>query len=116
MTGETEPERILRRFNEEGVKAVALKLGANGAGLLWEGQISFVDRHPVKPVDTTGAGDSFDAGFLHAWLRGEAPEDCLRIASICGALSTEGLGGLNAFPSRDRLESELKKSECAKSR
>ena len=116
MTGETEPESILRRFREEGAKAVALKLGARGAGLLWEGRIVFVDPHPVKPVDTTGAGDCFDAGFLHAWLRGEPPESCLRMVAICGALSTEGLGGLSAFPSRDRLETELSKSECAKSR
>ena len=43
--------------------------------------------------DTTGAGDSFDAGFLHAWLGGAALADCLRLGAACGALSTRGLGG-----------------------
>lgn len=114
MTGERDPERILEQFRDEGVKAVALKLGSRGAGMLWQGRISFVGRHPVDPVDTTGAGDCFDAGFLYASLRSEDAETCLRAAAICGALSTEAFGGLSGFPSRERLEEELKKAECAK--
>ena len=39
------------------------------------------------------AGDSFNAGFLHTWLRGDAMENCLRFASACGALSARGPGG-----------------------
>ncbi len=114
MTGETDPEQILERFRDEGVKAVVLKLGSRGAGMLWKDRISFTGRHAVEPVDTTGAGDCFDAGFLHAWLASEDAETCLRAGAICGALSTETLGGLQGFPSRERLERELKKAECAK--
>jgi sugar/nucleoside kinase (ribokinase family) len=47
----------------------------------------------IDPVDTTGAGDSFDAGFLHAWLRGMPVPEALRWGSACGSLSTRGLGG-----------------------
>jgi sugar/nucleoside kinase (ribokinase family) len=47
----------------------------------------------IDPVDTTGAGDSFDAGFLHAWLRGMPLLDSLRWGAACGSLSTRGLGG-----------------------
>jgi sugar/nucleoside kinase (ribokinase family) len=114
MTGEHDACKILERFRDEGVKAVVLKLGNRGAGMLWQDQISFAERFHVDPVDTTGAGDCFDAGFLHAWLRSQDPETCLCAAAICGALSTEALGGLNGFPSRERLEEELKKAECAK--
>ena len=114
MTGEADPERMLERFREEEVKAVVLKLGERGAGMLWQDRIWFTQPHHVEPLDTTGAGDCFDAGFLYAWLNGEDPNTCLRAAAICGALSTEALGGLAGFPSRQRLEEELKKLECTK--
>jgi sugar/nucleoside kinase (ribokinase family) len=45
-------------------------------------------------VDTTGTGDSFNAGFLHTRLRGEKPADCMRFAAACGSLSTRGMGGI----------------------
>jgi sugar/nucleoside kinase (ribokinase family) len=116
MTGEDDAHRILEHFRGEGVKAVVLKLGNRGAGMLWQDRICFVARYHVDAVDTTGAGDCFNAGFLHAWLRSQDAETCLRAAAICGALSTEALGGISGFPSRDRLEVELKKAACAESR
>ena len=48
---------------------------------------------PVQPVDTTGAGDSFNAGFLHAWLDGRDLRQCLPWGAACGSLSTRGVGG-----------------------
>ena len=48
---------------------------------------------PIKALDTTGAGDSFNAGFLQAWLSGAPTADALRLGAACGALSTRGLGG-----------------------
>ena len=116
LTGATDPVLMLERFRDEGAKAVALKLGKNGAGLLWHGRISFVEPYHVAPEDTTGAGDCFDAGFLHAWLLGNGPEQCVRAAAVCGALSTLALGGVDAFPSAERLEQGLREMECAKSR
>ncbi len=113
MTDQTEPRAMLEAFAEAGVKAVVLKLGAHGAALLWEGRIIMGEPYPVEAHDTTGAGDSFDAGFLHAWLRGETPETCLRVATICGALSTEALGGIEAFPTKDELEEALSRSPIA---
>lgn len=110
MLGETEPEKILSAFAGAGVRAVVLKLGARGAALLWEGRITMGEEYPVPAVDTTGAGDSFDAGFLWAWLRGDAPERCLRVATICGALSTRALGGIEAFPTARRLEKALEQA------
>jgi ribokinase len=104
ITGEAETERMLRRFAEAGVKNVALKLGAKGAALLCKGDIRFAEPLAVTPRDTTGAGDCFDAGFLHAWLKAESPEACLSTANLCGALSCEAYGGIAGFPSRERLE------------
>jgi ribokinase len=114
MTGEGHPEQILRCFALAGVKRVALKLGARGAALLWDGEMFFIGPHPVTPLDSTGAGDCFDAGFLYAWLKGESPETCLRTANVCGALSTEAFGGIAGFPSPEHLERELEIGRCEK--
>jgi sugar/nucleoside kinase (ribokinase family) len=75
--------------------------------LLNDGAIHVGAAPAVTPVDTTGAGDCFDAGFLHAWLAGRPAEACLRMANICGALSTEAYGGIAGFPSRERVEREM---------
>lgn len=103
MTGQTETEAILRAFANAGLRSVALKLGANGSALLHDGNYHFAAPHIVVPMDTTGAGDCFDAGFLFAWLHGDAPAECLRIANVCGALSTQALGGIAGFPHRDEF-------------
>jgi len=98
-----EPHEILRRLRDKGLRSVALKLGGKGAALLWGRRQYLADPVPVETVDTTGAGDSFDAGFIYATLRGYDPQRCLHIANICGALSTRALGGIAAFPSPDEL-------------
>ncbi len=107
LTGEEDPVKILQTFAAAGVERVALKLGSRGAALLWDGAIFLADAHPVAPLDTTGAGDCFDGGFLHAWMKGHDPELCLRSANVCGALSTEAYGGIAGFPSSERVEHEL---------
>jgi len=109
ITGEQEAADVLRAFAGNGIGCVALKLGAKGAALLWNRQTHFVGAHPVHCVDTTGAGDCFDAGFLQAWLAGADPIECLRQANICGALSTEAYGGINGSPDLERLHEELRK-------
>ena len=95
---------MLRWFADAGLGRVALKLGARGAALLWDGQVEFSAGLGVKTVDTTGAGDCFNAGFLHSWLQGDQPEICLRAANICGALSTEAYGGVAGAPGAARLK------------
>lgn len=72
---------------------VAAKLGKRGSAALAAGRLYTAEPIEVEAIDTTGAGDSFDAGFLHLWLRGFQLESCLQCASICGGLSTRKLGG-----------------------
>jgi len=107
MTGESNWRKILEAFAEAGARRVALKLGYAGAALLWDGDMMRVEPISVEVVDTTGAGDCFDAGFLHFWLHGASPMECLRAANICGARSTEAMGGVNGFPSLERVRQEL---------
>lgn len=108
ITQENEPEAMLRAFEQMGLRGVALKLGERGSTLLWEERVYTCPPLPVQPLDTTGAGDCFDAGFLHAWLRGEEPLRCLQYGNICGALSTLRLGGLEGFPSIKQLQTALR--------
>ncbi len=104
ISGETGPQKILRALRDKGIRGVALKLGGRGAALLWRRRVFMVEACPVETIDTTGAGDCFNAGFIYAWLRGEKPQQCLEIANICGALSTRALGGIQGFPSLQELQ------------
>lgn len=61
-------------------------------------------------MDTTGAGDCFNAGFLDAWLGGESLDACLRAGNICGALSTRKMGGMDGFPTREEVNEWRSKS------
>lgn len=86
---------------------IALKLGAQGALGVREGQKIRVPSLPVKLVDTVGAGDSFDAGFIYGYLQGWPLEKSLRIAAVCGALSTKKAGGTAAQARLDEVLHEL---------
>jgi sugar/nucleoside kinase (ribokinase family) len=97
LAGTADPEAGLRRL-ENGHTRVVAKLGPKGAMALEGGRVVHVPAYPVEAIDTTGAGDSFDAGFLHRWLEGAPLVDCLRLGAACGALSTRGLGGTATQP------------------
>jgi sugar/nucleoside kinase (ribokinase family) len=103
ITGTSDPVEGIRRL-ENGRTRVVAKLGAQGALTLEAGEVVRVPAYPVETVDTTGAGDSFNAGFLHAWLAGAPALDCLRLGAACGALSTLGLGGTAAQPTLAEAE------------
>ncbi len=74
-------------------RLVVIKAGADGAYALAQGQAPVhAPAIPVTPVDTTGAGDSFNAGFVKAWLEGRPLIDCLRWGNAVGGLSTTAPG------------------------
>jgi sugar/nucleoside kinase (ribokinase family) len=103
ITGCDSPEAGLRAL-ENGRTRVVAKLGRDGTMALDGGRVIHVPAYPVEPIDTTGAGDSFNAGFLHRWLHGAPLVECLRLGAACGALSTLGLGGTAAQPTLTEAE------------
>jgi sugar/nucleoside kinase (ribokinase family) len=97
ITGAGTVEEGIRKL-ENGRLLLVVKLGAEGCLARHRGETFRAPAWPVQVVDTTGAGDSFNAGFLHAWKRGETISDCLHFAAVCGSLSTRGVGGTTAQP------------------
>lgn len=79
------------------VPLVAVKCGKRGALVQAAGQRWLLPAASVTPVDTVGAGDSFNAGFLAAYLRGEAPDACAAFGNRTAALSTLRPGGTESF-------------------
>jgi len=86
------------------VPLVVVKLGRKGA-IAQRGAERFASpAREVVAVDTVGAGDSFDAGFLHQYVRGDDLQSCLASGNLAGALSTTRPGGTEAF--RDVIHRE----------
>ena len=89
-------------------KVVAVKRGS-AAAICRSGQDQCSLAPPsVKTVDDIGAGDSFDAGFIHQRMRGAKLEDCLAFANLAGAYSTTKAGGTEAFRDRSSLVSFMR--------
>ncbi|MDI7277168.1 MAG: carbohydrate kinase family protein [Anaerolineae bacterium] len=97
ITGLENREAALDRLARQ-IPVVVIKLGADGAVARRGQEIARAASLPVQVVDTTGAGDSFDAGFVYGYLQGLALTECLEIAVACGSLSTRGAGGTGAQP------------------
>ena len=79
------------------VPLVVVKCGAEGAVVQQGDTRTIVKAVASTPVDTIGAGDSFNAGFLYAYCRGVNAAECARAGNIAGALSTLRSGGTEAF-------------------
>ncbi|MGD0752625.1 MAG: sugar kinase [Anaerolineales bacterium] len=92
-TAETAARALTRKCH-----LVAVKQGARGALACCGDELISVQAVPVQVVDTVGAGDSFDAGFLHGFLNEWSLEKTLSLAAACGSLSTRLAGGTAAQP------------------
>jgi sugar/nucleoside kinase (ribokinase family) len=90
------------------IPLIVVKCGQRGAVVQQNGKRDRVASLKVTPVDTIGAGDSFNAGFLHMWLRGEDPLRAAAFGNITGALSTLRPGGVAAHNDVSLRESFLR--------
>ena len=95
----------------EGAGMAVIKLGKNGSMAVKDGVVTYAPAYRVKAVDTTGAGDSFNAGFICGFLRGLSMEESLKWGNACGALSVTALGGNTGFPTLPELEAWFREHE-----
>lgn len=91
------------RFWRRASRNTIIKLGPHGSRWITGGQPAMdlaVPAPRVRVVDTTGAGDAFNGGFLVGWLSGHSPRECLRLGNFVGAQSTLAPGGVVALPTQ----------------
>jgi sugar/nucleoside kinase (ribokinase family) len=96
------------RLLEQVVACAVIKLGPRGVSAIKDGEVSFVPGFKVDAVDTTGAGDSFAAGFISGYVKGLPLRECMEIGNACGALSTLRPGGTASQPDQAAIKKLLK--------
>ena len=104
--GEPGLERVLRRLAALGPRPI-VKCGAQGALALDGAVVVRAAALRADPVDTIGAGDSFDAGFVYGHLHDWPLRRSLAFAAACGSLSTRAAGGVDAQPRVDEALAAL---------
>ena len=102
ITGQDNVQDALRYVGEM-VPIIAVKCGDKGAYAYCKGTIYQGEALKVDVVDTVGAGDSFNGGFIYGFLSKLSMEDCLRAGTICGSLSVCQPGGTRGQPNLSEL-------------
>lgn len=113
ITGEADPEAGLWALKGVAARTV-VKLGRDGAMTLENDRPVRLGAPHIEVLDSTGAGDNFNAGFLHAWLNRRPIDEALKLGVACGSFSTRGIGGTGAQPTEREALEFIKSSEQVK--
>lgn len=100
-------ERAAKVFLDKGVGNVVITMGALGAFATDGVRSELLPRIPVDAIDTTGAGDAFNGGFVTALSEGRDLFQALRFGNVTGALSVTRLGTAPAMPSREEIDAMM---------
>jgi sugar/nucleoside kinase (ribokinase family) len=84
-----------------------LKMGSKGAVCKCGPEVVKSSVYSVTPIDTTGAGDSFNSGFLYGFVNGKDLKTCVIYGSACGAIATTKIGGTSASPDFNEMQEFL---------
>jgi sugar/nucleoside kinase (ribokinase family) len=112
MMRDSDAERAIDRLAGL-VPLLVVKRGERGATAIERGRRYESEAVAVKSIDAVGAGDSFNAGFLHGFVRGWPLDRCLHFGNLTGSFSTTAPGGVQAFRDRARLDEFLAKNSAA---
>ena len=104
LTGESDPERATDVLLDQGVKLVAVTLGAKGAFIRVRSESRLVPGFRSNAIDTTGAGDAFNGGFVTALAEGKDIFEAARFGNAVGALSVTKIGTAPAMPHRSEID------------
>ena len=104
LSGCDTKEAAIERLLEAGAKNLILTEGKNGSGCYSRDGAITAPAFPVKAVDTTGAGDTFTAGLLHALSENFTIEQALRFAAACAATAVQSVGARSSMPTAAQME------------
>jgi 2-dehydro-3-deoxygluconokinase len=107
--GLKKPRSVVKLTKDYGIKATAVKMGERGCYVLDGEQYVFVPAMKSKFVDSTGAGDAFDAAFVVGILEGKNLLDAAKFANVAAALKCRGVGAVGPLPRRSEVMSFLNK-------
>jgi sugar/nucleoside kinase (ribokinase family) len=108
ITEEQDLEAAIRQLGQL-CPVIVIKDGSNCSLAYSKNELIHMPAISVDPIDTTGAGDNFNAGFLYAWLNSQSVETCLKWGNIVGGLSTTAMGGTTRKISCDEVREYLAK-------
>lgn len=101
-------EQCAKDFN---IEQLVIKDGGNGARVYQNGAWHKKEAFSVNPIDTVGAGDGFDAGYVYATLHGYSPEEALEFANGVGALVTTVSGDNEGLPYLEEVTALIRKEK-----
>ncbi|MEM4703489.1 MAG: carbohydrate kinase family protein [Candidatus Bathyarchaeia archaeon] len=104
LTGVVDYKKGAQMLLRKGVKIVAVKLGSKGCYVADSKETYHVEPFKVKPVDTTGAGDAFCAGFLYGLLKGKSLYECGRIGNFVASKVVEKKGARTGLARAEELK------------
>ena len=104
LSGCDTKEEAIERLLAAGARNLILTEGKNGSGCYNKDGAITAPAFPVKAVDTTGAGDTFTAGLLHAFSKGFPVEEALRFAAACAAQAVQVVGARSSMPTAAKME------------
>lgn len=111
LIGISSPDKIIKYFWDRGIARVAVKMGKSGCAVGYNGEISSIPHRDVVVVDPTGAGDTFNGGFLCGIAKGYTSFESAKLASIVASEQTKGLGAIKSIPYKDQVFTEFKRGE-----
>ncbi|MCS7120122.1 MAG: sugar kinase [Candidatus Bathyarchaeota archaeon] len=110
MFGTNDPHEAAKKVLEFGVEVAGIKMGSRGSLIMSkDGEEVSAPAFKVRVVDTTGAGDGWNAGLIVGLCRGWRLEECITVANAIGALIVTRRGAITAMPRKDELEKFLRR-------
>ncbi|WP_411345335.1 carbohydrate kinase family protein [Paenibacillus sp. WLX1005] len=102
-SGRQDIHQAIQRMSSHASHLV-VKMGSRGAVSVHNADRTYRSAYSVTAVDTTGAGDSFNAGYMYGVLTGKTAGECLQYGNACGALSVSAYGGNTGILDHDGVQ------------
>ncbi|HZJ88016.1 MAG TPA: sugar kinase [Sphaerochaeta sp.] len=107
LLGTDDKQEVISKLHQMGASIVALKRGEAGAYVSDGTTAVDIPIYPVQVVDTIGAGDAFNAGFIAGILEGKSIEECGRMGAVMGAFAVSSYGDTEGLPDRSGFDAVM---------